>query len=71
MFRIFFIFVIITGISDGYSQSYIHYVGPVHSKQNQTLAAREQMLYVTSPNTSGNVYVKITSHDKVDFFNID
>ena len=28
------------------------------------------MLYVTSPNTSGNVYVKITSHDKVDFFNM-
>ena len=28
------------------------------------------MLYVTSPNTTGNVYVKITSHDKVDQFNM-
>ena len=27
------------------------------------------MLYVTSPNT-GNVYVKISSHDKVDLFNM-
>jgi len=70
MIRFFLISIILISFFDTYSQSYIHYIGPVHSKQNVSLAAREQMLYVTSPNTSGNVYVKITSHDKVDLFNM-
>ena len=70
MIRFILISIILISSLNSYSQSYIHYIGPVHSKQNVSLAAREQMLYVTSPNNTGNVYVKITSHDKVDFFNM-
>ena len=53
-----------------HSQSYIHYIGPVHSKQSQTLYAREQMLYITSPYEEGDVYVKITSYDGTEFFTL-
>ena len=53
-----------------HSQSYIHYIGPVHSKQNSTLFAREQMLYITSPYEEGDVYVKITSYDVTEFFTL-
>ena len=52
------------------SQSYIHYIGPVHSKQNQTLFAREQMLYITSPYEEGDIYVKITSYDGTELFTL-
>ena len=53
-----------------HSQSYIHYIGPVHSKQNQTLYIREQMLYITSPYEEGDVYVRITSYDGTELFTL-
>lgn len=42
-----------------YSQSSVHYVGPVHSNQKNTLFAKEQYIYVTSPYKGGKVYVRI------------
>ena len=42
------------------SQSVLHYVGPVHSNQKNTLFAKEQYIYITSPHQEGPVYVKIS-----------
>ena len=44
----------------GYSQSVVHYIGPVSSNQKNTLFAKEQYIYVTSPYQDGPVYVKIS-----------
>ena len=56
-----------------YSQSIIHYVGPVHSNQKNTLFAKEQYIYVTSPYKGGNVYVRISSFGSsgVNVFSMD
>ena len=43
-----------------FSQSSVHYVGPVHSNQKNTLFAKEQYIYVTSPYKDGPVYIKIS-----------
>ena len=43
-----------------FSQSVLHYVGPVHSNQKNTLFAKEQYIYITSPYQEGPVYVKIS-----------
>ena len=43
-----------------FSQSSVHYIGPVHSNQKNTLYAKEQYIYVTSPYNEGPVYVKIS-----------
>ena len=43
-----------------FSQSSVHYVGPVHSNQKNTLFAKEQYIYVTSPYKGGPVYIKIS-----------
>ena len=43
-----------------FSQSSVHYIGPVHSNQKNTLFAKEQYIYVTSPYKEGPVYVKIS-----------
>ena len=44
-----------------FSQSSVHYIGPVHSNQKNTLFAKEQYIYVTSPYNEGPVYVKISN----------
>ena len=51
-----------------YSQSIVHYVGPVHSNQKNTLFAKEQYIYITSPHDDDDIYIKIkkfgsTEHD--------
>ena len=43
-----------------FSQSVVHYIGPVSSNQKNTLFAKEQYIYVTSPYQDGPVYVKIS-----------
>ena len=45
---------------NSYSQSVVHYVGPVHSNEKNTLSAKQQYIYVTSPYQDGPVYVKIS-----------
>ena len=45
---------------NSFSQSVIHYVGPVHSNEKNTLSAKEQYIYVTSPYQDGSVFVKIS-----------
>ena len=60
---IFLFFYLLSYLS--FSQSYVHYIGPIHSKQSQTLYAREQMLYITSPYKGGDVFLRITSSDGV------
>ena len=45
-----------------YSQSSVHYIGPVHSNQKNTLFAKEQYIYVTSPHKGGKVYIKIKKY---------
>ena len=44
----------------GYSQSVVHYIGPVSSNQKNTLFAKEQYIYVTSPYQDGPVYIRIS-----------
>ena len=45
---------------NSYSQSVVHYVGPVHSNEKNTLSAKQQYIYITSPYQDGPVYVKIS-----------
>ena len=46
----------------------MHYVAPVHSNQKNTLFAKEQYIYITSPHDDDDIYIKIskfgsTEHD--------
>ena len=59
--RYFLLILLISPLFSLYSQSIVHYVGPVHSNQKNTLFAKEQYIYVTSPYKGGNVYVRISS----------
>ena len=56
----FFLFIIIS--YQVHSQSSVHYIGPVHSNQKNTLFAKEQYIYVTSPHKGGKVYIKIRKY---------
>ena len=57
----------------GYSQSVVHYIGPVSSNQKNTLFAKEQYIYVTSPYQDGPVYIKISKFGQfqTEIFSID
>ena len=54
------LFVLVS--SQLHSQSSVHYIGPVHSNQKNTLFAKEQYIYVTSPHKGGKVYIKIKKY---------
>ena len=57
----------------GYSQSVVHYIGPVSSNQKNTLFAKEQYIYVTSPYQDGPVYIKISKFGQfqTEIFSMD
>ena len=50
-----------------YSQSIVHYVGPVHSNQKNTLFAKEQYIYITSPHDDDDIYIKISKFGSQDY----
>ena len=60
--RLFFFFLFIIISYQVHSQSSVHYIGPVHSNQKNTLFAKEQYIYVTSPHKGGKVYIKIRKY---------
>lgn len=57
----------------GYSQSVVHYIGPVSSNQKNTLFAKEQYIYITSPNQDGPVYIRISKFGQfqTEIFSMD
>ena len=71
--RYFLLILLISPLFSLYSQSIVHYVGPVHSNQKNTLFAKEQYIYVTSPYKGGKVYVRISSFGSsgVNVFSMD
>ena len=50
-----------------YSQSIVHYVGPVHSNQKNTLFAKEQYIYITSPHDDDDIYIKVSKFGSQDY----
>lgn len=54
------LFILLSTLSSQlFSQSSVHYIGPVHSNQKNTLFAKEQFLYVTSPHKGSEVHIRI------------